>query len=163
MRGQEEWADAGGGDKPGSGEPVRGKRTLDGYSVAWRAQVSEKGFQVLPNGLGHDLFAACVGMDAVTLVKRRDAADAFEEEGNEGDVVFFRQFGKQVAELFGIGVAHIRWDLHAGKDDFGGRIFIPDRVDNGLKIIAGAARGDPAEPVVAAEFQDKDVNRLTQD
>ena len=49
--------------------------------------------QAGPDGFGDDLMALHRGVDPVGLIELADAAHAFEEEGDEGDVRFAGHLG----------------------------------------------------------------------
>jgi hypothetical protein len=120
----------------------------------------EEGAEGFPDGFGHDLFSWVVGVDAVALVEGRVAAHAVEEEGDEGDLVLFRELGEDIVKGLCVGRAHAWGDAHSGEEDLTGGVMAADGVDDGLEVVAGAANGDPAEAVVGAEFEDKDVGGL---
>ena len=123
----------------------------------------EKGPEGFPDGFGYDLFAGDIGMDSVTLVEAWDTTNVLEEKGDERQFVPAGKLWEEVAELSGIGVTHIGRYLHAGEDDLCGGVFHSDRVDDGLKVVAGTVEGDSAKPVVTTQLEDEDVYVLPED
>jgi hypothetical protein len=119
--------------------------------------------ECFPDGFGDDPFAGGVGVDAVGLVEGGVAAYAFEEEGDEGDLIVSGEAGINIVEGGGVGGAHAWGDAHAAEEDLTFWISVADGVDNGLEVGMGGFDGDAAEAVVGAEFEDEDVDGLTED
>ena len=115
-----------------------------------------------PDGFGDDLFTFKVGVDAVGLVEGGVAAYAVEEERNEGSVVLFRELGEDIVKGGGVGVAHARGHAHAGEEDLAGGITVTDGVDDRLEVGLRGFDRNAAKAVVAAEFEDEDVDGLAQ-
>ena len=106
--------------------------------------------------------AGGIRVDAVGLVQTVDAADAFEEKGDERRVVLLRDFGEHGGEIAGVVLAHAGGHHHAGDDEFCIRILGTDAVEDGLEILAGDGGFDAAQAVVGAEREDEDVDVLAQ-
>lgn len=102
------------------------------------------------------------GVDAIGLVEAVDAADAFEEEGNERGLVGFRDRGENGGVVARVGFAHAARHLHADDDELGVRIFRANAVEDGLKILARDGGFDAAETVVGAESEHEDVDGLAE-
>lgn len=98
------------------------------------------------------------GVDEIGEVHFRDAPDIFEQEGDEGGLVGFGHLGEHLAKVAGERLAHIGGHLHAGEDDpdlgMAGAGFLND----GLEIGACGGWGNAAEPVIAAEFEDENID-----
>lgn len=124
---------------------------------------SKQRAQHLPDGFREDGLAFGGGVDAVALVKARVAADAGEEEGDEGKLVFVGEGRIHRGEGAGVVLAHARGYLHAGEEDLGGGIFRADAVDDGLEVFLRDGGLDAAKAVVAAEREHEDVDGLAQD
>src|SRR5581483_1136790 len=103
------------------------------------------------------------GVNSIGLVELRMAAHALKQEGNEREMIFFRQLGKEGAEGPGVIRAEIGRNLHSGENDAGGGIFAAHPVDDGLQICPRVGGGNAAQTVVAAELEDKKIDRLAQD
>ena len=91
------------------------------------------------------------------------AADAFEKERDQGSVILFRQAWKDLGELASVLLAHVGRDHHAGDHNL--RVWIPraDAVDDCLQVPFGFRNVEAAKSVVAAELQDKDIDRTPKD
>ena len=101
-------------------------------------------------------------MDLVVLIQGGVAADAGEQEGDEGGGVFFREFGIEGGKFAGIVGAEHRWHHHAGDNEPGGGIFFADTFHNPLEPGPGDAGLDAAETVVAAECEHEHVHGLAE-
>ena len=154
------------GDKPG--RILRPRFIAAGASAGGRLRPVEslsakEGRQRAPDDVGHDFVAGGVGVETVGEVHLGDSADAFEEERDEGGVVGFGERGEDGGEVADVGFAHARRHRHAGDDDLGGGIFGADFVDDALEVFLRDGRGESAEAVVAAEFEDEDVHGRAED
>ena len=95
------------------------------------------------------------------MVEVRVGGHAFEEKRDERGVVGLGQLGKGACEGGGV-ISQVHGHSHAGDDDFHGRILGADAVDDRLEIGAHGGDRQPAQAVVAAEFEDKDVHGRTE-
>lgn len=93
-------------------------------------------------------------MGLVALHHAVDAEDAFEEEGEHGNVVFFREEGVGVVELFDVVGAVVWRKRDAGDNDFGSAGF--EGGDDFVQIGTGVFDGEAAEAIVSSELDDDD-------
>ena len=70
--------------------------------------------------LGDAAVAGGCGVNLVGLVEFAHAAHAFEQEGNEHELVFTRDFAVELPKILGVLRAQVGGNLHAGEHDFGG-------------------------------------------
>lgn len=101
-------------------------------------------------------------MNLIGLVQLGDAPDALEEKRNQGGVFGPGHVGKKGAETARIVRSHAGRQLHAGEDDSGGGIFVPGLADDGDEVGTGLRQREPAQAVVAPEFEHQDVHRPAQ-
>lgn len=97
-------------------------------------------------------------MNEIGEVHFRDAPDIFEEEGNEGGLVGFGHLGEHLAKVACERLAHVGGHLHAGEDDPGMGMARAGFLDDGLQVGACGGWGNAAEPVIAAEFEDENID-----
>jgi hypothetical protein len=96
-------------------------------------------------------------MNAIGLVEFSDAADALEEEGDEGRFGFLGNFGEEGFEAGGENGSHVVGHLHAGDEDLDFGVFGAGFGDDAEEVLFCFLGGDPAQPVVSAEGDDEDV------
>ena len=101
-------------------------------------------------------------MDGVSLIKFTHAADALEEEGNEGPVLIAGEFGEEAFVADGV-VAHVRGHPHPREHDADGGVFELHLGDDGEEVAAYEIERKAAQPVVGAEGEHEDVHWLPQD
>jgi hypothetical protein len=102
-------------------------------------------------------------VDAVGLIQLGSSADTLEQKRNEMRLVLLGELGVDALEPLLVLLAHVRRHSHAGDDDLRLRIsrFCP--VDDGLQIRAGGVGHDPAQSVIAAEFDHQHIDALPQE
>ena len=93
-------------------------------------------------------------MDSVALHEVVVAADALEEEGDEGEVVPGGQGGIDGFEFADEGGSVIGREGHAGEDDAGAGGL--EGLDHLGEVGLGDGEGETAEAIVAAEFEEDD-------
>src|SRR5690554_5052151 len=74
---------------------------------------------MLPDSLRHDLVAFDRGVDTVGEVKLSIPRDPFQQKWNKLYIFLSCQIWKNCLEILAIGIAHIRRDLHACKQNLG--------------------------------------------
>ena len=88
----------------------------------------------------------------------KQAANAFEQERNERRVVLSRELGENALELAPVVGAEIWRHLHSSEDDFHLGIFRLRFVDDRLEIFLHRFQFEPAQAVVRAQLDDKNVD-----
>lgn len=101
---------------------------------------------------GDDLVAASGGVGAVVLHHAVDAVDALEEEGEEGDRVFFGEQGVGLLELLDVVGAVVGREADAGEGEAG--VAGAESGEDGVEVGAGVFDAEATEAVVAAELDD---------
>src|SRR5262245_29840231 len=131
------------------------RRTLDcRLPPLLRRRGSRKGrFEGPPHQIGHEFGAAGVGMNAVSLVQRRDAV---EEERNQLHLVSLGEASVDGAELVRVLRPVVRRCFHAGKDD--GHFSGSRPIQNAREILFQLRRRESAKPIIAAEGYDKQTH-----
>lgn len=81
-------------------------------------------------------------MDPIGLVQFRHAAYAFQQEGNEVELVAGCESPENFFESVRIGLPHAGGDLHAGQDEAGGGVFCLYFIEDGLQVLFGCGKGD---------------------
>ena len=115
-----------------------------------------------PDVFGDFLLAFGGGVDAVGLVEFFDSADAFEEEGDEGGLGFFGDFGEDGFVAGDEVGPHVVGHLHAGYKDLGIGVFGAGAGDDAEQVLFGFLGGNAAQAVVAAKRDDQDVGSFSQ-
>ena len=111
--------------------------------------------------MGYLLVALGGGVGVVGLHVAGGAVDVLEEEGDEGDAIFFREGGVHGVKFFDVVGAVVGGEGDAGEGDVGsvGLELMEDAIEVGL----GLFEGEAAEAVVAAEFNDNDAGMAGED
>ena len=112
--------------------------------------------QHVPDGVGDDLGALDVGMDAVRLVERRLARDLVEQEREERDVVLSGEIAIHLPERYGVFRTEVRRRFHAREQD--GDAFFLRALDDRGEVLLHLRHRQAAKAVVGAELQDQDAD-----
>ena len=115
----------------------------------------------LPNIISDFRLSLRCWVNAVGLVEGFDAADSFEEVGDEGGFGFFGGFGEEGFEFGGEGFSHVVGHLHAGDEDGDFGILGAGFGDDAEQVFLGFLGGNAAEAVVATEGDDEDVGSFS--
>jgi hypothetical protein len=99
-------------------------------------------------------------VDAVVLVEARDASDAFQEEGDQGNVHLPGKAGVHLREAVRVLGAVVRGDLHAEEEDAGSGLL--GTADDLPQVVLGLLERQAAEAVVAAEADHDHVRLLRE-
>src|SRR3954468_15384249 len=98
-------------------------------------------------------------MDSIRLIQFRFSPDTLEEKGNKGRSIFLCHLHKGRSEFLGEFTSSDFRHLHAGDYDFRAWILFFNFADDLVEVFLGFIRRNTTQPVIASEFEDKDVNR----
>jgi len=105
--------------------------------------------------------AVLVGVDGVGLVELAHAAHAFEKEGHERPALLLGEFREDPVETRGV-VAHAGRHALPDEEHAGVGLLREHPGRDGLEVALHEGGIEAAQPVVAAEGEDEDRDRLAQ-
>ncbi len=121
-------------------------------------KTGEKALDAGQNALDDDLHALGRRVHPVGQVEGFFTDDSVQEEGIEHKVVLLRNVRIDAVEFLHVIRPEIARGIHAREHDRDIAAF--EALDDGLQVLAGPGRVEPAQHVVGAEFQDHPVGAV---